>query len=92
MTRTKSSHYDVHSECATCNGFGKELVLDFLGDSVRHDDKKRRERKREKEKKERAFQEQLASFIRVHIGRNVVRPISRVRLSHDISEQDRKQQ
>lgn len=88
MTRTKSRHYDVHSECPTCNGFGKELVLDFLGNSVRHDDKKE-EKEREKEKKERAFQEQLASFIRVHIGRNVVRPISRVRLSHDTSEQDR---
>lgn len=74
---------------ATCNGFGKELFLNFLGNRVRHDDKKRK-RKREEEKRERAFQEQLASFIRVHIGRNVVRPLSRVRLSHDDSEHDRK--
>lgn len=72
-------------EMVTSNSFGKELVLDFIGDSVRHGEerkeKRERERERERERKKRlAFQEQLASFIRVRIGRNVVRPMSRVRL------------
>lgn len=84
-TRSMNKKSTLALEMVTSNSFGKELVLDFFGDSVRHDEerKEKRERERERErKKRRAFQEQLASFIRVRIGRNVVRPMSRVRTFH----------
>lgn len=52
-TRSMNKKSTLALEMVTSNSFGKELVLDFFGDSVRHDEerKEKRERERERERK-----------------------------------------